>query len=115
MLLTIMERIFPIFNLLLYWSPGIMQSLSFLYEVNKCILSYDIIPYQGTIDPLSHFYDPPHKLYLPSLPVSDHLAMTRVHVYMAPSEDGLLIFDTYVSTLPTRVDSFSLTQKINCK
>ena len=53
---------FQFLNSSLYWSPGTIQSLFSLEQVEQLILSYGYVPDQGTKELSSSLYNPPHRV-----------------------------------------------------
>ena len=64
-------------NYSLYWSPSTIQSFFSLDQVKELILESGSVTYQGTIDPICSFYNPPQSgpstLTLVPFISSDHL------------------------------------------
>ena len=69
-------------NLLLYWSPGTIMSLSLMYQVNQLVLIYGSVPDQVTIKLQYYLYNPPQSwlstLTLGPSNTSDHLIMATI-------------------------------------
>ena len=103
--------IFPrhFFNSSLYWSPGTIQSLSSLDQVNPFILAYLSVPYQVTKESSSSLYNLLNKgaYILSSDPstLSDHFTTTIVDI--TPSWSWLLIIDPYGTGPFILIDSCS--------